>query len=212
MRILGVEYIDLYMIHSPIGDHERLKLAWETLEAMYDEGKIKALGVSNYNIDELETLIGYARIKPMVLQNKFDIYTQGSQSMGDRSILEYCKKHNIIMTAYSPFNKFPFEMSALQDRHVKSVAKEVSRTPAQVLIRWTLQVGVSPLPRSSNAEHIAENLRVTNFVLSEAQMQRITGIIHLSQWNNPAWVADVYGVQRRSQHESKVTGEQHPEL
>lgn len=97
---------------------------------------------------------------------------------------------------YSPFNMWPFEMSALEDEQVKAVAHEVERSAAQVLIRWTLQLGVAPLTRSSSKEHMAENLRVTDFELSEPQMQRITGIIRLSQWFDAAWVADVYGVQQ----------------
>jgi len=197
LEALGTDYIDLYMLHAPSKDPAKLKLAWSTIEALYTEGKVKAIGVSNYSPDQLKELFEIATIKPQVLQNKFSVYHPGEHDIKDTSILQYAKEHKIHVVAYSVGNAWPYFLDPLEDPHVLAVAERVKKTPYQVLQRHALQMGVSTLTRSSVRERALENKKLFDFKLSNMEMQLLNGLITLSTSVDetvfgPKFCADVY--------------------
>merc|ERR1712039_922177 len=103
LQILGVDYIDVYMLHSPGPAMEQRKQAWQQMEQLYDEGKIKALGVSNFNVELLQELLSFARIRPVYIQNKYSIYQPGNrdEALKDESLMAWLVKEQIVMTGYS---------------------------------------------------------------------------------------------------------------
>lgn len=199
---MGVEYIDIYMLHSPGSDAESRKQAWQQMEQLYDEGKIKALGLSNFNIDLIQELLGYARIRPVYLQNKYSIYQPGGrdEALKGESLMSWLAKEQIVMTGYSIIHpEHGGYLSPMQDPHVKAIAKRHGRTPSQILHRWLLQLGAAVIPRSTKMERIRENGDLFTFALTEADMRLLNGLVSLFKSvpgsQSPAWVEDVYGVQ-----------------
>lgn len=158
LQLLQVSYIDLYMLHSPFSDFEQQKQSWKALEHLVEEGTVKNLGLSNFNNHELEKHLKICNIKPVVIQNKADVYHVGKQldSQGD-DIVSRARKENIYIVAYSSFSAYPFVMVPLDDPVVKFIAKRHPKskgnnsltgsavvvsndvTPGQIILRWQLQ-------------------------------------------------------------------------
>jgi len=158
---LGIGYVDLYLVHWPVPFMSQK--IWRTLERVYDEGLARAIGVSNFSISDLKKLYGYARILPMANQVEFNPVSH------DLTLVEYCKEKNIVVEAYSPLGR-----GRLTGRpSVAAIAKKYGKSPAQVLIRWTLQHGTVPLPKSSNRQRIIENSKVFDFTLEAVDMERL---------------------------------------
>ncbi len=161
---LRTDYIDLYMLHSPISD-KRVQIAtWKALEELYDHGVIKAIGVSNFDVSELQELMKNARIKPMVVQNKLDIYHIGKQ-MDNSGInnVRFCLENGIILLSYSPFSAYPFMMQPVDDPIVRYLVERrikhgESVTGGQLILKWIAQRGMAMIPRSSNSKHQKENI------------------------------------------------------
>lgn len=158
---LNIGYIDLYLIHWPVPMIP--KKVWQTLEKLYEEGATRAIGVSNYSIDDIEKVLSYARIPPMVNQVEFNA------EVHDFDLLEYCKKKNIVVEAYQPVTRGRL----FNHPTVQTLARKYSKTPAQLLIRWCLEHGTVPLPKSSNPAHITENAQVFDFSLSKSDMEAL---------------------------------------
>eukprot|EP01035_Chromulina_nebulosa_P020690 gene20690-26823_t len=157
---LKTDYIDLYMLHSPMSDKSKQISTWKALEELYSNGKIRALGVSNFNSRDLEDFLPYITIKPMVIQNKVDVYHIGKQldNQGD-DIIGYADSNNIKIVGYSSFSAYPFVMVPLEDPIVKYIANKNKITPGQVILRWLLQHNISVIPRSSNIDRLLENFQ-----------------------------------------------------
>ncbi len=176
---LGLEYIDLYLIHWPRTDPPANRLeSWRALEELKSEGACRAIGVSNYAVRHLEELED-ARVPPAVNQVEFHPFVY------DPELLEYCDAHAIRLEAYSPLTR----NRRLDDPTVASVAATHSRSPAQVLIRWGLQHGVVEIPKSTHRERIQENSRVFDFTLSDDEMARLDGLRdrrRVTQWDPAA--------------------------
>ncbi|HPU66623.1 MAG TPA: aldo/keto reductase [Clostridiales bacterium] len=172
MERLGLEYLDLYLIHWPIPRDFRdswqtkIKESWRAMEKLYKEGRIKAIGVSNFLIHHFEALLEDAEIVPMV--NQVEIHPGFNQS----ELVQYCHSHGVVVEAWSPLGSGKI----MADPTLKEVADKYGRTPAQVTLRWLLQRDILPLPRSTNPEHIAENARIFDFELSDEDMGRISSI------------------------------------
>ena len=166
---LQLEYLDLYLIHWPIAkaSKENWKEAnsesWRALEELYNQGKIKAIGVSNFLEHHLEPLFETAKIKPMVNQIEFH------PGMLQKEIVEFCKKHNILVEAWAPFSNG----QVLKNPVLKEIADKYEKTVAQLTLRWIIQKGIVPLPKSVTPERIKSNLEVFDFEISAQDVERI---------------------------------------
>ena len=167
----GLDYIDMMIIHSPqpwaeFRDERRYfaenKAVWRALEDAYDAGKIRAIGVSNFLIDDLQSILEDCRIKPMVNQ----ILTHIANT--PLELIEYCEKNGILCEAYSPIA----HGEALKNGVIVETAKKYGVTPARLCIRYTLQLGMVSLPKTGNLQHMKDNAAV-DFVISDADMETL---------------------------------------
>ncbi|KAE9374211.1 putative aldo-keto reductase [Stipitochalara longipes BDJ] len=160
-------YVDLFLVHTAdIGSRDRREV-WAALERLYDEGKAKAIGVSNYGIGHVEEMKGYAKIwPPMVNQNELHPWCQ------QREIVTYCQKHGIVNQAYSPLAK----NTKADDPTLKKIAKTHNVATTQVLIRYALQKGWTPLPKSVTPSRIVQNADVYGFELTKEEMEILDGL------------------------------------
>lgn len=165
---LGLEYIDLYLIHWPRNDKEKRQESWRALRELNKRGLSKSVGVSNYTLEHLKEVLTTSNIPPAVNQIEFHPYIYEQQ----RPILEFCKKHSIAVEAYSPLS----QGHGLDSITVRDVAERTGRTPAQVLLRWAIQHGTVPIPKSAHAERIKENLKVLDFELSGDDMRMLDSL------------------------------------
>lgn len=146
----GLEYFDLYMIHAPNQNKAIEEDTWRALEHLYTEGTLKTIGLSNYGAADLSTLLGFPSltIRPMVVQNKLDVYHVGKQidPHGDQ-IMALLIANDIRMVAYSPLSAFPFIAQPADDPIVRFVAAKHRLDPSQVVLRWIMQQGIAVIPR-----------------------------------------------------------------
>ncbi|MRG27231.1 aldo/keto reductase [Laceyella tengchongensis] len=161
---LGLEYLDLYLIHWPV--EGKYKEAWRALETLYKEGRVKAIGVSNFHIHHLEDLMEDAEIKPMV--NQVEYHPRLTQ----KDLKAFCREHGIQLEAWSPL----MQGQLLDHQVLKEIANKYGKSPAQVILRWDLQNGVVTIPKSTKAHRIAENAQVFDFALTDEEMERIDGL------------------------------------
>ncbi|NCA92499.1 aldo/keto reductase [bacterium] len=169
LKKLGADYLDLYLIHWPIAfafrdsyPREMLE-SWHVLEELYREGQIKAIGVSNFLVSHLETLKTEQEIAPMV--NQIELHVGYKQ----QDTVDYCKEKGIVLEAWSPICKG----KAFDEPLLKAVAARHNKTGAQALIRWCLQKGYAPLPKSVTPSRILENADVFDFTLDEEDMRQL---------------------------------------
>jgi diketogulonate reductase-like aldo/keto reductase len=156
---LGMEAVDLYLLHWP---QERRLESWRVLEQLHEEGLARSIGVSNFLVRHLDELLAHASVPPSV--NQIELSPFLSRSRADT--LRRCDEAGIAVEAYSPLTRG----RRLGDPTIGRIAVEVGRTPAQVLIRWSLQKGFIVIPRSSSSARIAENADVFGFMLDDAQV------------------------------------------
>ena len=158
---LGLDYVDLYLIHWPV---EGIRSeTWKAMEKLLEEGKCRAIGVSNYMTWHLEELLSHSSTIPAVNQAEFSPY------LYLRDLLEFCQSHDIQLESYSPLTKGV----KLDDPKLAAIASKYSKTPAQLLIRWVLQHGVVVIPKSSRKERIEENAAVFDFTISPEDMNAL---------------------------------------
>lgn len=166
LDLLGLDYLDLYLIHWPNPlinrrDWDKANAeAWRYMEDAYTEGKIRAIGVSNFQIEHLEALLKTATIRPIVNQlfiNPSDL---------EQDVVDYNKAHDILTEAYSPLGTG----SLLAVPQINDIAAKYDKSAAQVLVRWSLQHGFLPLPKSTHAERINQNAAVFDFELTDAEI------------------------------------------
>ncbi len=158
---LGTDYLDLYLIHWPVKG--KYRETWRALETLYNEKRVKAIGVSNFLSHHLEDLLDQASIVPMVNQMEFHPY------LVQKDLLGFCKEKGIQYEAWSPLmqgNVFEVEL-------LKELAKKYQKSIAQIVLRWDLQKGVITIPKSSKRNRIAENASIFDFSLSEDDISRL---------------------------------------
>jgi diketogulonate reductase-like aldo/keto reductase len=174
---LGLDYVDLYLIHWPRADSPDDRLgSWRALEELKSEGRCRSVGVSNYTQRHLDEIRAASKLLPAVNQVEFHPFVY------DPELLAYCDGLGIRMEAYSPLTR----NRRLDDPRIAAVARDAHRSPAQVLIRWGLQHGVVEIPKSTHRERIQENAAVFDFGLSAAQMAALDGLRdrqRVTQWN-----------------------------
>lgn len=178
-RNLGVDYIDLYLLHWPIpDDFERTITAYQALETLLADGRVKAIGTSNFTAGQLDRLIADTSVVPAV--NQIEIHPYFSQA----SLRKRHQELGILSQAWSPIGGIDVYMpkdpdrkrSVLDDPVIRDIATRHGRTPAQVVLRWHLQNANAFISKSSKPERIAENARIFDFTLSDECMARIDGL------------------------------------
>jgi diketogulonate reductase-like aldo/keto reductase len=160
---LGVDQVDLYIIHWPQGGPTR---AWPGMERAYGSGYARSIGVSNYSAGELDELISVAETHPVVNQVQFSPFKYR------RKLLEACEERDVALEAYSPLGTGRH----LSDGRVRQIAERVGHTPAQVLLRWCLQRDLVVIPKSTHRDRIEENGQIFDFTLSEADMAALDAL------------------------------------
>jgi diketogulonate reductase-like aldo/keto reductase len=160
---LGVEFVDLYIIHWPEGGPT---WAWDGMQRARESGHARSIGVSNFSIAELDELIAVADVAPTVDQVQFSPFEYR------RRLLEACEERGVVIEAYSPLGTGRH----LGDRTVAEIAERLGRTPAQVLIRWSVQRDLVVLPKSTHRERIAQNAEVFDFTLSDEDMAALDAL------------------------------------
>jgi 2,5-diketo-D-gluconate reductase A len=170
---LGLDYVDLYLVHWPQGGATR---AWPGMEEAHRLGYARSIGVSNFDVTELETLMGVAALRPSVDQ------VQLSPFHYRRTLVNAAREQDLVVEAYSPLGTGRH----LSDETVRRIASQIGRTPAQVLLRWCIQHGFVVLPKSTHQDRIQENARIFDFNLSPADMSELdaldqTGGTHRAQ-------------------------------
>ena len=177
LRLLGLDYIDLLLIHGPKpwprqpGDDEKTffdenAAVWHEMEQAYKAGKLKSIGVSNFEIPDLESLLGKCEIAPMVNQIEVRI------GFAEAELTAYCQAHNIVVEAYSPIGTG----ALLEIPEIAAVAAKYGVSIAQICIRYTLQKGCVSLPKSIHREFILENTKV-DFEISDEDMVTLDNIV-----------------------------------
>lgn len=161
---LGVEYIDLFLIHWPVKD--KYVESWKALIKLYNDGLVRAIGVSNFLIHHLEDIISETGVVPAV--NQVELHPWLNQS----ELVEFCQKHKIQVEAYSPLMGGRLgEVTELND-----IANKYRKTPAQIVLRWNLQRGIIVIPKSVHRERIFENSQIFDFSLSDEDMELINSL------------------------------------
>lgn len=166
LGLLQMSYVDLYLLHWPVVELRRE--AWRAAETLYEEGKVRAIGVSNYLVRHLEEMESYARIPPAVNQIELSPYNYRQRE----DTLAYCDAHGIVVEAYSPLTR----AQKLKDPPLVALAHQYGKTTAQILIRWSLQNGFVSLPKSSKMQRIVENAAVYDFEISSEDMAMLDGL------------------------------------
>jgi len=162
---LGLDYVDLYLLHWPIP--AKNVEAWKVLEQLHQDGRIRAIGVSNYMEDHLQELIDHTDVIPAINQIEFHPYLRSS------SLLEFCSRHDIRVEAWSPLMQAGV---VFQDPVLQQIAKKHSKSVAQVILRWDLQTGVVTIPKSSKEARIVENASIFDFELDAQDMHAIDAL------------------------------------
>jgi 2,5-diketo-D-gluconate reductase A len=162
---LGLDAVDLYILHWP---HELRLESWRVLEQLHAEGLARSIGVSNFLAGHLDELLVSASVPPAVNQIELSPFLYRTRE----DTLRRCAEEGVAVEAYSPLTKG----RRLDDSTVTAIAADLGRTPAQVLVRWSLQKGFIVLPRSSNAGRIAENVAVFDFTLDDAQVAALDAL------------------------------------
>jgi diketogulonate reductase-like aldo/keto reductase len=192
LQDLRVDYLDLFLIHWPIayeftgydlataplfpkGENGRMKFdkvptqdTWREMEKLVDDGLVKTIGISNFTIRETLDLLAYARIRPAV--NQFEVSPLHTRE----HLVEFMKAEGIHVTSFSTFGSSTTSASVLQIPSILELAKKYNKTPAQIVVRWVTQQGISTIPKSTNQQRLKENLSVFDFKLEEDDIKLIS--------------------------------------
>ncbi|KAL1303372.1 hypothetical protein AAFC00_006769 [Neodothiora populina] len=181
----GLEYFDLYLLHNPRPGPSARVQAWLGLQDALEEGvKVKAIGVSNWAPKHIEELMKHKDVKVLPAVNQIEFHPWNQQ----RELLKYCRERKIVVTAYSPLT----QGKRLGDPVIGAIAEKLGKTPAQVVLRWCLQVGVVVIPKSDREVRIVENKGLFGWELAEEDMKKIEELNegqkgNLGEWNPYAW-------------------------
>lgn len=163
LQKLGTDYLDLFLIHWP---KDKNAETWRALETLYKEGRAKAIGVSNFKEHHLDEILQEAEITPMINQTEYHPLFQ------QKELKAYCERLGVKLQAYSPLMRG----EALKPPLIHALAKKYGKTSSQIVLRWDIQCGVIPVPKSADAGRMKENLGVFDFELSEEDMAQINAL------------------------------------
>lgn len=165
MRKLQVDYLDLCLLHQPFGD---VYGAYRALEDLYSEGKLCAIGISNFYADRMVDISSFSRIKPMVNQIEIHPHNQQMEAM------KWHGKYGVQLEAWAPFGEGRGGMFELPE--LKAIGEKYGKTAAQVILRWHLQRGIAVIPKSTHLERMEENFKVFDFELSDSDMAAVSAL------------------------------------
>ncbi|KAG0173515.1 hypothetical protein DFQ28_008213 [Apophysomyces sp. BC1034] len=170
LKLLGTDYVDLYLIHSPSPGKELRLASWKALEKLKREGKIKSIGVSNYGKHHLQELLECCTIKPAI-----------TPYLARPDIEDFCKENDILIEAYSPLTMG----EKLNEQTLQSIAKKYKKSTAHTLLRWSLQHGYVPLPKSVRQERIISNTQVFDFDIEKSDMDTLDSLdeYFVTEWD-----------------------------
>ena len=161
---LGLDYVDLYLIHWPTPKFDQYVETYKALEKLYHDKRVKAIGVCNFEIEHLERLLNECEVVPVLNQIECHPY------LAQNELKDFCAKHNIFVEAWSPLDQGG---EVLQDEVIRNIAQLHSKSPAQVVLRWHLQNNTIVIPKSVTPSRIEENFHVFDFELSAEEMEKI---------------------------------------
>lgn len=161
LQKLQMPYVDLLLLHFPVSLLRNR--SWRALEEIYDSGRAKSIGVSNFTVKHLEDLFEHSRIRPMINQVELHVFLQQPE------LLEFCRKHDIVVEAYSPLA----HGRNMDDPVLVNIAAAHGKSPAQIMLRWCVEKGTIPLPKSVTAQRIKDNFDITDFTLSNEDLQQL---------------------------------------
>lgn len=165
LRKLQTDYIDLMLLHQPFSDYYG---SWRALEDLYDEGKLRAIGISNFYPDRMVDIASFSRIRPMV--NQIEIHPHNQQKIAK----EWNEKYDVQLEAWAPFGEG--KGGLFEDKTLLAIGEKYGKSAAQVILRWHLQRGIVVIPKSTHIERMKENLDVFDFELSAADMDAIAAL------------------------------------
>ena len=215
LKDLGLEYLDLYLVHFPIAlkyvpfetryppewfydpkaenpkmeeDQVSIKETWEAMEDLVKEGLVRNIGLSNFGVSLIRDILNYAKIKPTVLQIELHPY------LTQETLVRFCREKGIAITAYSPLGASSYveigtakeEDSVLREKMVKEFAKKYGKTTAQIVLRWGIQRGTALAVKSCRIERINENFEIFDFYLTGEEMKALDGMDKNWRFNDPA--------------------------
>ena len=164
MDRLGLDYVDLYLVHWPVaGFYEE---TWQAMQKIYESGRAKAIGVSNFQVQHLKDILSGGQVVPAVNQIEFHPFLLQAE------LLKFCEENSIRVEAWSPL----MQGKIVSNPVVQKVAEKYNKTPAQVTLRWDLQHGVVTIPKSKTPQRIAENADIFDFELSAEDMQTLDAL------------------------------------
>ena len=166
LRALRTDYIDLLLLHWPFANYYA---AWRSLEKLYADGRVRAIGVSNFEPDRLLDLIAYNEIVPAVDQIETNLYCQRSAERG------WLDKQQVAHMAYAPLGQGN-RKEMYQEPAVLALATKYGKTPAQILLRFLTQKGIAVIPRSTQPQHLRENIALFDFALTKAEMAQLSAL------------------------------------
>lgn len=161
------DYLDIYLLHSPFKGYAK---AYKELIQLYKQNKVKVTGVSNFNENELDALYRECGEYPMI--NQIELHPYNTM----KSIVDYCKEHEIQVEAYSPFGRGNLVGEILNNPRLQKIAANYGKTVGQVVLRWIVQQGIVTIPRSTNEGRMKQNIDVFDFALTEGEMQYIDSL------------------------------------
>ncbi|MBM5695879.1 aldo/keto reductase [Listeria seeligeri] len=164
LRKLELDYVDLYLIHWPVKG--KFKDTWRAFEKLYNDKRVRAIGVCNFHEHHLKELMEDAEIAPMV--NQIELHPELTQE----PLRSYCAEHNIVVEAWSPLGNGKL----LDNAEIKAIAEAHGKSVAQVILRWDLQIGVVTIPKSVHQERIIQNADIFDFELTEDEVAKISAL------------------------------------
>ena len=165
LKKLQTDYLDLMLLHQPFSDYYG---AWRALEDLYDEGKLRAIGISNFYPDRMVDLASFARIRPMVNQVETHPFNQQTAAK------TYMEKYGVQIEAWAPFGEG--RGGLFENAVLKEIGETYGKTAAQVMLRWHIQRGVVAIPKSTHYERMKENIQILDFTLTERDMEKIAAL------------------------------------
>jgi len=179
LKRLGVDYLDMYLIHFPCPEHGLYTQAWKALEHLYKEGYVKNIGVSNFEISHMEKIFEICEIKPVVDQLECNPY------LTIEPLRNYLKEHEVVTEAWFPLGGPPVRLDGLPNEYKEKIMTEpvflelsekYQKSPAQIILRWETQNGIIPVPKAANPVHMKENIEIFDFEMTEEELKQISAL------------------------------------